>query len=132
MFFHEKDKATALLEKVADFIRRAEPRAIEALLSGKSRLAIVSEAPKKAKEKSPEKFTDSDLKAAALRLYEMDSRDLGDRYIRDLQLPKQDLERLARHVGAPVQSEDTRDKLVTKIVETTIGFRIRSEAIRTP
>ena len=46
-------------------------------------------------------------------------------------LPSRDnLERMSRHLGLPVSSKERVEKLKLRILGATIGFRLRSEAIR--
>jgi hypothetical protein len=71
-----------------------------------------------------------DLGELARELNGAESRDEAERLLRAGKLTGPRLKELARILDITVQNKDTKDKLQAKIVEGTIGFRLRSRAIR--
>jgi hypothetical protein len=63
------------------------------------------------------------------RLRATRSRDAGMSFLEELNVAKVDLERIARCLDLPVQRSVTTERLKSNIVEATIGYRLRSEAI---
>jgi hypothetical protein len=57
-------------------------------------------------------------------------REAGTRLLKERQVTKDVLRSVARVVGACATSKDTKDILVQRIVESTIGFRLRAAAIQ--
>lgn len=66
----------------------------------------------------------------AAKLQMLSDREAGKKLLDDFCKTKSCLEQLARVLDLPVQREDTVDALREKVLEATIGFRLRSEAIR--
>ena len=58
------------------------------------------------------------------------SREAGESLLQNGAPNRQALEMIARSLRLPVQRDDTVDRLRAKIVENTIGSRLRSEAIQ--
>ena len=60
----------------------------------------------------------------------MDNRDEGQAFLDGLRLSKLELQELAGSLDMPVSKSDTVGKLKDLVIEATIGFRLRSNAIR--
>lgn len=72
----------------------------------------------------------ADLGELARALNEAESREQAEQLLRDGRLTAPKLKELARMLDVTIQNKDTKDKLQAKIIEGTIGFRLRSRAIR--
>lgn len=59
-----------------------------------------------------------------------ESRDELSRYIRDKYPSKADVESVARILRLTITKSDNTDALVDRIVASTVGYRLRSSAIR--
>lgn len=71
-----------------------------------------------------------DVRAIAAQLQTLQSRDAGNGLLGEKAPNRNELEAIARFLQLPVQRDDTVDRLRAKIVENTIGSRLRSDAIQ--
>lgn len=60
----------------------------------------------------------------------MKTRKEGEEYLLSRKLKRLDLEIILRKLDIPFQKKDSIEKLRDKIIEGTIGFRLRSQAIQ--
>lgn len=60
----------------------------------------------------------------------MDSREEGKQYVQSLSLNRKQLELILKKLDVPVQKKDTIVKLYAKIIDSTIGYKLRSAAIQ--
>jgi len=60
----------------------------------------------------------------------LEDRQQGRDFINKRLASREELVRLARHLDLPVAKEDSIEKLKEKIIESTIGYRLRSRAIQ--
>lgn len=123
------DVPIEILRQVSNFLKRLTREEIEGLSSGQLRLACVS--PRQKRQSSNIIAVDTvDPEQLRSILSSMDSRDSGYEYLENLGLNKDKLRRLALGLDLPAPHSDTVDKIKDRIIEATIGYRIRSEAIR--
>jgi len=85
---------------------------------------------KKQHSQLPTKFGQQEVKEIAARLQTLRTREAGEVLLKDEALNRRSLEALARFLQLPVQRDDTIERLRAKIIENTIGSRLRSEAIQ--
>lgn len=72
------------------------------------------------------RLAQADYADVVMRLRFSESLENGAGILADTALTKRDLEVLSRQLGLPVNSKDR----VQRILDATIGFRLRSRAIR--
>ena len=126
---NKKSELASLLRQLADFIERRSDEELAPLFQQAQRL-VTKRAPRKfAKDVKPgmEEARPDDL---AAQLSIMRTREAGEMLLREKIPNREGLERLARFLQLPVQRDDTVNRLRTKIVENSIGSRLRSEAIQ--
>lgn len=112
---------SSLLRLIADFVE----------VNGEQRLIdLLSSAAASPKEKSDHVRGLVAVGDIAAKLVELSSRDEGEAYLQAHAKGRRDLEAVARFLQLPVQSDDKVDRLRAKIIENTIGSRLRSEAIQ--
>lgn len=63
------------------------------------------------------------------RLKSYNTREEGELYLLSLDLKRKDLEAVAKALDLPYSKKDTIVKIREKIIEGTIGYRLRSNAI---
>ena len=63
------------------------------------------------------------------RLKSYNTREEGESYLLSLDLKRKDLEAVAKALDLPYSKKDTIVKIREKIIEGTIGYRLRSNAI---
>jgi hypothetical protein len=71
----------------------------------------------------------SDFTDIIANLRHVETRESAHRLIQDASLTRSQLTQLAKALDLPVSRNDDVERLQEKIVETTIGFRITSNAI---
>ncbi|WP_159052645.1 hypothetical protein [Streptomyces bungoensis] len=118
-----------VLKQVAALLRRLTPEEIEKLANGQAKLVCEPLAKRASAKKSAVRELPhvEEIKAA---LTGMDSREAGYSYLGELGLNKEELRRLASNLDLPMPRSDTADRVKDRIIEATIGYRLRSEAIR--
>ena len=83
------------------------------------------------KKKSLIDFNDQvDENAIIEKMYTLNSRTEGESFLKSNCNNKSAFERVAKKLDLPFQKTDGIEKLVSKIIERTIGFRLRSQAIQ--
>ena len=122
-----------VLSKVAHAIRQLDDSEIKTLLAGDFCVELVLENQEHRRSKNS-KSLDADaqtvISEVAQLLGDLDDREQG-RILLEHRLPKKQLlTHLARHLDLPLQKRETMERLKEKIIEATIGYRLRSRAIR--
>jgi len=98
------------------------------IASGKAKLEI--NIINKGGRKKDEPKEESDLNHILQQLNSFKSREEGAQYLDSNCKTKKELTSLAKLIDIPVQKSDKVQLLKEKIIESTIGFRIRSAAIQ--
>jgi hypothetical protein len=66
------------------------------------------------------------------KLEEFSDRIIASNYLREIASNKKSLELIARHLDIALSKQDKFEDLINKIIESTVGARLRSSAIRGP
>lgn len=122
-----------VLSTVANAIESLDEADLESLLSGDLRFEIVAVTSKQRHGKSDSAYSSIDsaaLDKLARLLQDADDRSRGWEILEEHTSNKDSLIQLARHLDLPCQKKESVDRLKEKIIEATIGFRLRSAAIR--
>ncbi|MDE7413493.1 MAG: hypothetical protein K2N05_06865 [Muribaculaceae bacterium] len=64
------------------------------------------------------------------RLESMCDKEKGKVYLESLNLRKVQYEKILKELDSPFDKKDNIARLISKIIEATIGFRLRSQAIQ--
>lgn len=120
-----QDIFTYLLNQFTKFISNLSEEDITDLTSGKKRLCI--ELMEK-KQSSNSKKSSTDLKDTEDKLVKTDSRDKAEELLKNFK--KADLQRIAKDLDIPIQKNEDISRLREKIIESTVGFKLRSQAIQ--
>jgi hypothetical protein len=126
----ERHRLARALRLLADLIESSSPEFVDELLEGRGRLTV---GPREAAPKRlPAKARSQDRRWAevAAKLRSLSSREEGEKLLDDLATTKADMERLARAMGLPVSKDDSAERLRTKLIESSIGARLGSQATR--
>jgi hypothetical protein len=81
-------------------------------------------------EKASSKPSEVDTAFIIQALKDMRVRDEGAKYLADVASTKNQLSTVAKALDLPVGKRNSHEEIAAKIIEATIGFRIRSAAIR--
>lgn len=65
----------------------------------------------------------------ASNIKEFNSREETQKYIEDLKLKKDDLLAIGKVVNANISKKDNKQKIIEKIIDATVGAKLRVEAI---
>lgn len=118
----------ALLKHLAKAAERLTDDEIADVVAGRRRLILsTEEAAPSRRVVAADEQPDFDSLIASLKT--ADTRDAAHQLIEDAALTRSQLAQLAKALDFPVQRSDDVARLREKIVETTIGFRLTSNAI---
>ncbi len=121
-----------LLRQFIEGVQSLSEQDIEALLAGKGRLSVSVEAASAMKQRGRRTTAAAVVEPTVIRdtLRSVASREEGVEYLRAVAGSRAAVQRIARFLDLPVRRGETVDRLREKIIEATIGFRLRSQAIR--
>lgn len=118
----------AVVRALAIFLRNLSDDDILALEHNDARIVVERTAPRS--RKRPPRPTDGDVRATREQLQLAASREEALAVLLDRAPLRAELRALAADMDLPVPKSDTVERLRNRIVEATIGFRLRSQAIR--
>lgn len=119
-----------ILELIATFLRRLTDRDIQSLIDGRARLVVAYNDPSADIAEVTDSAIETRLTKVARALQEASSRDEADAILRSSKLRSAELRKLMHILDLPVSRTDTVDRLHHKLVDSTVGFKIRSKAVR--
>lgn len=96
------------------------------IITNSAKLVYVENEVKKKIETSSNNIVINNLVS---NIKEFNSREETQKYIEDLKLKKDDLLEIGKLVNANISKKDTKQKITEKIVDATVGAKLRVEAI---
>ncbi|AFY74451.1 hypothetical protein Syn7502_02470 [Synechococcus sp. PCC 7502] len=127
-----KNIFTNLLQQFTKLLDLLSENDIQDIINGKKYFTIGSVVEKdKAlakKEINIDKVASTNLIKLEELLQKTHSRSEAEELLKNSK--KTDLQKLAKVLDIPIQSRDNINKIKEKIIESTIGFKLRSQAIR--
>lgn len=122
------DFTVGLIRHIAKELQALTPEQRLAIADGSAKLKLVVEAPTLKKEMP----IVTSVKTDELRskLEQCKSRDEARAILGELKMSKKELQRVSRELDLPVPRDDDTERLVDRIVESVVGFRLRSMAIQ--
>lgn len=125
---NDVESSIAVLREISNFLRRLSDEEVRQLAAGEARIVLDS---KKTRPSTRSKERGSVNIARTIEvLGTKATREEGLSYLEQLHLTRMNLRRLADAMDLPVPKSDTVDRLTDRIIEATIGYRLRSAAIR--
>jgi hypothetical protein len=126
-----KDIFMVLLRDLTKRLQSLDEREFEEILTGAAQfdIKITSRRTKTGKVKKA-LLTNLDMQRIMHTLEKMESRTEGSKYLKETCRGKEELKKLAKYIDIPVDKIDKIDQIIDRIVEATIGFRVRSAAIQ--
>ena len=126
-----QDVLVQLLRDCAKHIQALSREEFEDLLNGTAKIELntvrrSAGKGRRGKEKMPELV----LSEHRNTLENMKTREEGEILLNQICKSRDDLLYLAKYLDLPVQKSDDPDRLKDKIIEATIGYRVRSAAIQ--
>lgn len=122
----KRSELANILRRLADYVDKHPDEDLAPIFKLAATLAPTTDRAKK----SPAQKQPLDIQAIATELQALQTRDAGDTLLREKVQNRRGLEAVARFLQLPVQRDDSVDRLRAKIVENTIGSRLRSNAIQ--
>lgn len=120
----------ALLRDLCRQLQSLSDDQIAQVLDGHARLEVRVKARKKLQTSKRAQLTHEELLDLAATLRSCQTREEGNGFLDQKISSKEDTTRLARVLDVPVQKTDTMEQIRARIIESTIGFRIRSAAVQ--
>ncbi|MCP4345939.1 MAG: hypothetical protein GY795_10495 [Desulfobacterales bacterium] len=115
-----------VLQKLSIEINKLDDEDIKAVVDGNAEI-VLQIVPK---EQISDCKTDSDFEKIIQHIEKMTSSKDGVSYLKEHVPTKNQLKILAKKLDIPIRRTDKLDQIVEKIIESTIGFRLRSKAIQ--
>lgn len=126
----EAAKLADLLRRFADAIETLDESGIRSLLNNPAAIRQAVSKPKRASKTAARKIDTQVLNDALSQLQAAATRLEGATLLETLKLNRSELVALAKAGNVHVMSEDTVKRLEEKLVESLIGSRLNSQAIR--
>jgi hypothetical protein len=123
-----RDDFSAALQRILKAIAELSEDDFQKLLSD-SYTVEIKIVRKRHKEESGV-FDNIDVSAMALEIIKFSSREEAQMYLDANFSSRRKLEQIARHLNIPILKSDRAEALRDKIVEATVGARLRSQAIQ--
>lgn len=128
-----------LLDRIAEFLRSVTPQDVTDLIEGRTWIAIgrpsgtgtAKPKPRRAPAAAPAEAEDfSRFDEVLQKLKSAESTDRGLTYLEGLTLRKDDLKDILRSLRQRGFSKDNMEQLRLRIVHSTVGTHLQSEALR--
>jgi GTP cyclohydrolase FolE2 len=126
---NKKSELADLLRQLADFIEARADEELIPLFQQAQRLVVRKATVRPAKISKP-KIEEVHPAKIAEQLSMMSKREEGEALLLASISNRKGLESLARYLQLPVQRDDSVERLRIKIIESSIGARLRSDAIQ--
>jgi hypothetical protein len=126
-----KQTIAKLLVAFADALNSMDDRQFDLLIQGKAKLRLVEEQ-KTGKMKLDTLHLNHTVSELAQKLNDAETRETAESLIASINQPRRRefLVLLAKACGVRVQSKDNISTIERKLIENTVGSRLRSEAIK--
>lgn len=126
-----KEVLVALLRELARQIHSMDEAEFAEMISGTAKLELrVVGTKKQAHIHKHNKLSDDEMHQLVETLRMTRTRDEGHQILDQRIRSKHDMARLAKKLDVPVQKSDSAEQIRARVIESTIGFRIRSAAIQ--
>jgi len=127
---NKRTELANILRGLADYVDRHPDEELAPIFEQAAALMQTAGSQKRNHAKPLIKLRPEDIRELATKLQQLSSREAGESLLQHEISNRQGLEALARFLQLPVQRDDSVERLRAKIVENTIGSRLRSSAIQ--
>jgi len=125
-----KQQVVSLLRDLASQIQEMDDSELESVLAGELRLEIRPPLKKSKKQRTRNRCSDEEFEKLQDALRNTDTREQAREIIDRLLHTKAELTRFARVLDIPMPKSISSEQIKDRLVEGTVGYRIRSAAIR--
>lgn len=118
------------IEKYLAFLKKISQDDLDAL--SKKKKEIVFEIREKQNVSKPKELvlSDEEITTIVKKLGSLEKRDEGKAFLSNYNLGRLDLEHILKRMDLPALKKDNIQQLTDRIIENTIGFKLRSQAIQ--
>jgi hypothetical protein len=128
---NDVDRSAEILRRVSNFLRSLTEAQIDDLIEGRVKITLTGH-PSRAQSAKARSSSEEDVERIISELTGKSTRAEGIALLDNLGLTRASLRDIALAMKLPVPKTDTVSELKDRIVEATIGYRLRSDAIREP
>lgn len=125
-----KQQVVSLLRDLASQIQKMDDSEVESVLAGESRLEIRPPQKKSKRQRTRNRYLDEESEKLQDALQNTDTREHARELIDSFLHTKEELTRFARVLDIPVHKSISSEQIKDRLVEGTVGYRLRSAAIR--
>ena len=125
-----KQQVVSLLRDLASQIQKMDDSEVESVLAGESRLEIRPPQKKSKRQRTRNRYLDEESEKLQDALQNTDTREHARELIDSFLHTKEELTRFARVLDIPVPKSISSEQIKDRLVEGTVGYRLRSAAIR--
>lgn len=127
---NRKDELVGLLKAFTSALTEMSDTEYEDLLQGKGKLSYqINTYTRQSKNREVMELTAETTEMAA-KLNQFSTRDEATEYLTQSMVLKSELVKLAYLLDIYINKSDGKEKIIDKIVESTVGVRVRSKAIK--
>jgi hypothetical protein len=126
----EGEATRLVVQHLARFIGKLSTEELMDLASRRARLTLEYPEQRGKGRARRKDLTPADRDEILTRMAGMGDRSEGHEYLASLNLSRASLLSLAKQLEVPVQKSDNVERLRDRIVEGSIGYRLRSQAVR--
>jgi hypothetical protein len=127
---NKRSELANILRRLADYIDRHPDENLAPIFEQAAKLMPTAGSRKRNDARSHGKISPTEAEQISTELRALPAREIGDAFLQRELPNRRALETLARFLQLPVQRDDTVERLRAKIIENTIGSRLRSDAIQ--
>ena len=125
-----KQQIVSLLRDLASQIQSMDDSEVESVLSGKYRLEISPPGKNSKRQRTSIRCSDEEIMRLRDELRNTDTRERAREILDKVLHTKAELMRFARALDIPAPRSASSEQLRDRLIEGTVGFRLRSAAIR--
>ena len=125
----KKDELSGFLKVIGTLLSEMTDEEYQSMLKGQGKLSY-SFASKTNKIKEGFREEAMDINMIANKLVEFDGREEAAMYLAQTSILKADLIRLSAELDIFINKSDSKERIIEKIVEATVGVKMRSKAIQ--
>ncbi len=124
-----KDVVLELLRELTRQVQSMDEAQLAQVMAGSAKLEV-RVVPSKRSATKPSRLGENDLRELGELLKSSRTREEGNVLLDQKISLREDMAKLAKFLDLPVQKSDSVEQIRARIIESTIGFRIRSAAIQ--
>lgn len=118
------------IEKYLTFLKKISQDDIDALVKKKKEIVFEIREKQNVSKQKELAVRDEEIVAIIEKLGSLEKRDEGIVYLSNFILGRLDLEQILKKMDLPAFKKDSIQQLIDRIIENTIGFKLRSQAIQ--